>query len=91
MDAAKIWKTDYQAASAAIVEFEKVVSELKKELAKVTAEKNEIQQKATEEKEAIEEVGNLVPRLLPLLVLVSSIYIWSTNFVGKSEAKNGRN
>ena len=56
MDAAKIWKTDYQTASATIVEFEKVIKELKLQLAQVTTEKDEILRKTNDEKEAIEEV-----------------------------------
>jgi uncharacterized protein YoxC len=56
LDAAKIWKTDYQTASATIVEFEKVIKELKLQLAQVTTEKDEILKKTNDEKEAIEEV-----------------------------------
>jgi uncharacterized protein YoxC len=56
LDAAKIWKTDYQTASATIVEYEKVIQELKHQLAQVTAEKDEVLRKANEEREAIEEV-----------------------------------
>jgi uncharacterized protein YoxC len=56
LDAAKIWKTDYQTASATIVEYEKVIQELKHQLAQVTAEKDELLRKANEEREAIEEV-----------------------------------
>ena len=56
LDAAKIWKTDYQTASATIVEYEKVIKELKLQLSLVTAEKDEVLRKANEEKDAIEEV-----------------------------------
>ena len=56
LEAAKIWKTDYQTASATIVEYEKVIKELKVQLSQVTAEKDEVVRKANEEKEAIEEV-----------------------------------
>lgn len=56
LEAAKIWKTDYQTASATIVEYEKVIKELKLQLSQVTAEKDEIVRKTNEEKEAIEEV-----------------------------------
>lgn len=56
LDAAKIWKTDYQTASATIVEYEKVIKELKLQLSQVTAEKDEVLRKANEEKDVIEEV-----------------------------------
>ena len=56
LEAAKIWKTDYQTASATIVEYEKVIKELKVQLSQVTAEKDEVVKKTNEEKEAIEEV-----------------------------------
>ena len=56
LDAAKIWKTDYQTASATIVEYEKIIKELKLQLSLVTAEKDEVLRKANEEKDAIEEV-----------------------------------
>ena len=58
LDAAKIWKNDYQAASASIVEFEKVVSELQRKLAEQKVEKEAIIRKTNEEKENIEEVSS---------------------------------
>ena len=66
LDAAKIWKVDYQTARATIVEYEKVIRELKQQLAKMSAEKDEILQKANEEKEEIEEVLSiLLPSFIP--------------------------
>lgn len=56
LNAAKIWKSDYQMASATIVEYEKIIKQLRQELAVVKSEKDEMLKKASNERNSFEKV-----------------------------------
>lgn len=56
LNAAKIWKSDYQTANATIVEYEKIIKQLRQELAVVKSEKDEMLKKASNERNSIEKV-----------------------------------